>query len=375
MAELGSADLSLLSLLNEARALPFFSLFSIDMLANCAYLDGAIEECEFDACEILPLEPTPDILFQREAQERRFELDAWARFDVPTQDYYDLTDYPEGYTAYNGSHIWDFIYKKLSFVGMLDDKGIVAEPDDDWRAIFDRALSGVHASISCHVTDSMYTDDDANVAAEFKRRLGNYPDRIANMHFAFLLCLAALREARPTLISFDYDVGHTGGSALDSPQEATQKASDLAQLLAQLPILNRSELELSAALLRESGATANECILAFNQDKQFLEESGIWQMRQRSRAMLRVMDCIACGVCRLHGKICWFGVATALKIIFSDRRTEPLARVEIAALVVALEKLTFSVRFAAEMMNALQDEEEQGQVKKGSNREEESFAS
>ena len=53
VAHKGAADVTALSLLEEIRGLKFFSLYSIDLLANCAYLGGAPEECEFDACEVL----------------------------------------------------------------------------------------------------------------------------------------------------------------------------------------------------------------------------------------------------------------------------------------------------------------------------------
>ena len=52
VAHKGAADVTALSLLEEIRGLKFFSLYSIDLLANCAYLGGAPEECEFDACEV-----------------------------------------------------------------------------------------------------------------------------------------------------------------------------------------------------------------------------------------------------------------------------------------------------------------------------------
>ena len=52
VAHKGAADVTALSLLEEIRSLKFFSLYSIDLLANCAYLGGAPEECEFDACEV-----------------------------------------------------------------------------------------------------------------------------------------------------------------------------------------------------------------------------------------------------------------------------------------------------------------------------------
>lgn len=338
----GAKDLELLSILSEVRGFPFFSLFSIDMLAGCAYLDEQPEECDFDTCEILPMEPTPRALLERDLAERSFELDSWARMDVPSDDYYDLVDYPEGFTGYNGSHVWNFVYEKLAFGA---EKNSRAEDDDDkdgWRNVFDRTVSGVHASVSCHVADGM--EDDELCQDEFDRRLGDFPERIANLHFAFALVLCAVSQARPWLGDYDYDIG-------DSTESTAEEARAAVKALASQDILADAHLQSAAALLRESAAAASECVLATSQDAEWLEETGIWQMRQRSRAMLRAFDCVQCGVCRLHGKVCWLGVATALKVIY-NYDTKPLSRTEVASLLVSLEKLATSVRFCFEMTEA-----------------------
>ena len=68
IAAAGAEDLGLLSHLEELRSMKFFSLYSIDMLANCAYLGGALEECDFDACEVLPEEPVPQAVLDRDTK-------------------------------------------------------------------------------------------------------------------------------------------------------------------------------------------------------------------------------------------------------------------------------------------------------------------
>lgn len=326
----GAKELELLSVLSEVRGLPFFSQFSIDMLAGCAYLDEQPDECEFDTCEILPIEPIPKGLLDRDLTERTFELDSWARMDVPSEDYYDLADYPEGYTGYNGSHVWNFVYDKLAFKDESDREG--------WRSVFDRTVSGVHASVSCHVADGM--EDDEMCLEEFERRLGSRPERIENLHFAFALVLCAVAQARPWLGDYDFEIGEESSTAED--------ARAAVRVLASQDILADPRLNSAATMLRESAAAASECVLATSQDAEWLEETGIWQMRQRSRAMLRAFDCVQCGVCRLHGKVCWLGVATALKVIY-NYDTKPLSRTEVASLLVSLEKLASSVRFCFEM--------------------------
>ena len=340
IAALGAADLGVLSELEDLRSQKFFALYSIDMLANCAYLKDQLDECEFDACEVLPEEPAPLRLFARDLDEREFDLDAWARLDLPSEDYYDLEAYPEGYTGYDGSHVWRFIYEKLAFAGDAAETLDADERENGWRAVFDRAVSGLHASIACHVVDD-FSDDDDVCLEEYARRVGDHPDRGRNLHFAFALVLTALREARPALATFAFD-------ADDAAADADLRAR--VDALAAEPLLDEPALARMAPLMRAAAVTANECVLADDGgENEWLEEAGIWQMRQRSRAMLRVMDCVQCGACRIHGKVAWFGIATALRLIYDDLAKKPLARVEVAALLTTLAKLGTAVRFAQEM--------------------------
>lgn len=351
IADLGAADLNVLSNLEELRSFKFFSLYSIDMLANCAYIGGAVDECEFDACEVLPEEPAPLDLLERDGGERTFELDAWARFDLPSEDYYDLEAYPEGYTAYDGSHVWRFIYDNLSFAGSTKARrtcigGICPEDDENgWRAVFDRSISGMHASIACHVVDD-FSEDDDECLAEFRRRLQPeaHPERLRNLNFAFSLVLTALREARGALGSYAFE---PGDAALDG------ELRDKVRTLVSASLLDEPALSKMAPLLREGAVMATECVLATDDESgdEFVDETGIWQMRQRSRAMLRAMDCVQCGACRLHGKVAWLGIATAMRIIYGDTSSKPLARVEVAGLITTLAKLGTAVRFAEEMTN------------------------
>ena len=327
------------------------------MLANCAYIGGAVDECEFDACEVLPEEPAPLDLLERDGGERTFELDAWARFDLPSEDYYDLEAYPEGYTAYDGSHVWKFIYDNLSFAGSTKERrqcigGICPEDDENcWRAVFDRSISGMHASIACHVVDD-FSEDDDECLAEFRRRLQPeaHPERLRNLNFAFSLVLTALREARGVLGAYAFE---PGDAALDG------ELRDKVRTLVSASLLDEPALSKMAPLLREGAVMATECVLATDDESgdEFVDETGIWQMRQRSRAMLRAMDCVQCGACRLHGKVCWFGIATAMRLIYSDTKSKPLSRIEVAALITTLAKLGTAVRFAEEMTHVEEEED------------------
>ena len=78
----------------------------------------------------------------------------------------------------------------------------------------------------------------------------------------------------------------------------------------------------------------------------------IWQARLRSRDLMRIMDCVQCNVCRLHGKVGALGVATAMQVLLGaeGRRGDSnrLHRVEIAALITTLGKFASAIQIVAE---------------------------
>jgi hypothetical protein len=49
-----------------------------------------------------------------DTKEHHFELDGWARFELPKEDYYVLEQFPEGFTAYDGSEIWNFTQTRIA---------------------------------------------------------------------------------------------------------------------------------------------------------------------------------------------------------------------------------------------------------------------
>jgi len=343
ISAIGAADVTVLSHLEELRSFKVFSLYSVDLLANCAYLGGELQECEFDACEVLPAEPVPTALMERDETERGFELDSWARFDLPSEDYYDLEEYPEGYTGYDGAHVWKFVYDKICF---SEEEEELDEDPNGWRHVFDRAVSGLHSSIACHIVDD-YSEDDAECAREYHRRVGAHPARVRNLHFCFALVLTALREARQGLESYVFE---------PDDADADARIKKRVESLAKAPILEADELKRMAPLLRASAQGSAECVLIEDDSNEWLEETGLWQVRQRSRAVLRLFDCVQCGACRIHGKVAWLGVATALKLIYSDASARPLCRVEVAALLTTLAKLGTAIRFSEEMEELVAEE-------------------
>ena len=82
----------LLPLLSQIRSRPFFRVFAVDLLASCSYTPTHEEPCMLDACEIEPTDEVPSRIVERDEDEYEFELDSWARWDMPSDytEYYDL---------------------------------------------------------------------------------------------------------------------------------------------------------------------------------------------------------------------------------------------------------------------------------------------
>ena len=138
MAAIDAALPTLSPLLSELRSLPYFRLYSVDMLASCEYLPQELFECYTESCEIYPADDAdvPPGIRGSDFDEHDFELDGWARWDMPSEDYYDTLLFPEDYTGYDGSDVWKFIHGRIGFHGggMTNDE----YDADDWKADFNK---------------------------------------------------------------------------------------------------------------------------------------------------------------------------------------------------------------------------------------------
>ena len=79
---------------------------------------------------------------------------------------------------------------------------------------------------------------------------------------------------------------------------------------------------------------------------------GVEQVRLRTRDLLRIMNCVQCNLCRLHGKVSALGLASSLQVILGTKGSGEegfrpdtkgfvtLHRVEVAAMVTFCAKLS-----------------------------------
>jgi hypothetical protein len=262
--------------------------------------------------------------------DSEFEIDGWGRWDMPSSDYYDTEEFPEGYTGYDGSMIWEFIHKRICF----SDYGY---EDDHWKADFNKAVSGLHSVISAQVIRGIeekldagepFKDDEVwrDPSVEFQRRLsesGETPLAMENLYFAYMLFLSAAAKAKDRLLADCVSCKVEGEAAVA-----------LEAFLAN-PILNDPSVEIATRKLH---------------DHAMKSANSLWEARMRTRQLLRIMNCVQCNKCRLHGKIAMMGLSTALQIhLGSTGEGEDLSRihrVELAALISTLFKFSKAVQFS-----------------------------
>lgn len=254
---------------------------------------------------------------------------------MPSNDYYDIEQFTEGYTGYDGSVIWDYIHSKICFEGF-------EHQSDHWKADFNKAVSGVHSIVSAQVIRGIqdrvddgeaFTDDEVwrDPVAEFSRRMGTSgetPLAVENLYFVYMLLLSALAKSRDRLL-MDCQSGN-----IDA-----ETAAILTEVLC-LPLLQNPDVGVAAQKLRDHAVESADTL---------------WEARMRSRELLRIMNCVQCNKCRLHGKIAMMGLSTALQITIGrhGEGEDPslITRVELAALVTTLFKATRAVSICQGMRN------------------------
>lgn len=268
--------------------------------------------------------------------EHEFELDGWARWDMPSEDYYDTEEFPEGYTAYDGSEVWRFIHGRICFDGIYGD--------DNWKADFNKAVSGLHSMISAQVilgiqekidSGEEFTDDErkwSDPVAEYRRRLspsGETPLAVENLYFCFMLLLSAVKKASNRLQA-DCQSG-----------KIDQAAANVLPAILSSPLLNDDSVSIASKKLHDhavkDSASVNE----------------LWEARLRTRDLFRVINCVQCNKCRFHGKISAMGLSTALQILIGRTGeggdVNRIHRVELAALLSALYKFSRTIALCQEM--------------------------
>lgn len=285
--------------------------------------------------------------------------------DCPDSQYVDLLINPERFTGYKGPEawrIWDSIYEENCFkplsvkrplnpLATYTAKGNEGRRFHRWlqdqcveKRAFYRLVSGLHSSINIHLSARYLLDDNwfdkkwGHNVTEFQLRFdskltnGEGPKRLRNLYFLYLIELRALAKVLPFFQdpSFHLYTGQPKHDRLHKKLllELLQEAKSFPLHFDETTLFTGDKME--AARLKED-------------------------VRMAFRNISRIMDCVGCFKCRLWGKVQTRGLATALKILFSERQIQAtpnsvslpqfrLNRVEIVSLFNAIGRISTSVR-------------------------------
>ena len=201
------------------------------------------------------------------------------------------------------------------------------------KRVFYRLISGLHASISVHLSAKYLMKDIFGEMTfgpnlpEFRNRFdpgrtnNEGPQRLKNIYFIYLVEMKAILKAKKFLENLQFFTN------IDNNDSETKRlVKSLLSSIQQFP------------------HHFDEKVLFREKEVQSLKEVYKTQFRNISR----IMDCVGCDKCKLWGKVQVQGLGTALKILFSQSVDEPksslnLSRTEVVALFNAFAQLSESI--------------------------------
>ena len=155
-----------------------------------------------------------------------FWLDMCSNIPTNSSDYVNLLKNAESYTGYNGSHVWAAIYEENC---LFRTGGSATNICLEERVLY-RLLSGLHAATNTHVARFYHAPSKRQGRTEwapdlryFGRQFDGHPERLKNLHFAFVVLLRALRRASPFLATYDFPEPGVAGEAGDGRTAALMR--------------------------------------------------------------------------------------------------------------------------------------------------------
>jgi len=341
-SSLESTSSCTLDLTQHLRKRRFFRIYKVALHNECTYWKEGFK-CNKETCNVKECcnADIPSKFKEEDELDRRLppnsptwqedESIMWVTPNEPDYTYVDLERNQEGFTGYVGKsprRIWSEIYKQNCFEDYFEGKEQCLE-----SRVFYRIISGFHAEVSTHIASRyIYGSGKKKVIMEnkaiFDYKLGNYPERIDNLYFTYVVLLRAINRASPILKNYNYETGDE-----EDDRETKRLMNEL---------LN------------------TDLIASCTKDKSFDEEElfrgkqvkKIKQFRQSFFNISRIIDCTGCTKCRLHGKMQLIGLGTALRILFSDISSLQLTRNEIISLIVTAAKFGSSVEIIRKFRQA-----------------------
>mmetsp|Transcript_59421 Transcript_59421/g.173876 ORF Transcript_59421/g.173876 Transcript_59421/m.173876 type:complete len:426 (-) Transcript_59421:300-1577(-) len=347
-------------LLKRVVATPFFAHFKLNLCSKCSlWHDNPL--CSLRDCAVCECEEPPawamDEGCGKPQVDRQLDLGVspsiatgWPLALFPSgmeqssddEDVVvDLRLNPERYTGYGGesaARVWSAIHSENCFQPAQPDSAgqrkseVCLLPRE--QRVYNRLLSGLHASISLHIARTYCLERNASTVGECARwgaalevaseRVLQHPDRLENLYAAFAMLLRAVVKAGPAV-------------SAAVPKEDPEFAAGLQ--------------EWETEIFPEVQRMADACPKTFAEEELFAGPSGeaLWdQVQGRLDHLAEIMKCVGCDRCKLWGTLQTLGISTALRVLFQFDSEVQLSRQEAVALVHTLERLSSSLVYVRE---------------------------
>ncbi len=306
--------------------------------------------CRYEACKVCQCEdheiPLPwkqesinDDLnkkieenFSQLIEKYNYSSNQWLvenEIDARNGIYVDLLKNPEGYTGYQGQQIWTAIYKENCF-----SRGLIEKMCSEEKVFF-KIVSGIHSNINLHVCKSFFNFEKNLTYPNtelMKKTFLDYKDRINNLFFLHSLMLNAFFRAEKFISRFQFNTGYA------------ENDLRVKQILADL---------YSKKELRDFHKKGFENSMEM---KKFLKFDRLNEIKMKFRNISEIINCVSCQKCRVHGKLQIYGVATMLKILFSDEESINLKRNELVSFVIMIGKVSSSIKYVSDYLDGLKQE-------------------
>eukprot|EP00922_Rhytidocystis_sp_ex-Travisia-forbesii_P033245 GHVS01049417.1.p1 GENE.GHVS01049417.1~~GHVS01049417.1.p1 ORF type:complete len:623 (+),score=8.89 GHVS01049417.1:94-1962(+) len=341
-------------ILNRLKQRTFFKIFNVDLDKPCPFWaaeamcreEGSCSVCQCDDDQIpvvWKMKPIEDFVNRKHAASftpwegatTRGGLGNDGSFGAvsnelrgPKASYVDLSLNPPSYTAFKGGAAWDQIYRE-NCMRLANPLGGVTETGEcREEEMFFRIISGLHSNIAALSSEYYYDiktngslvtkTRDRNEGARynmefFREKLGLFPERISNLYFTFSILLRTVCELGPVLQECSCEAGNAS--------EDLAARADLFQLLNQ---------------------TLASCDAKYTEAPLFNRRSS--SVINQFHNITRILDCVECEKCRLHGKLKMTALQVALRASAPDTYVQSLERNEITALINALAYFTDAVQ-------------------------------
>jgi ERO1-like protein alpha len=339
-------------ILADLRTRTFFRYFKVKLDEDCPFW-AQNYFCELASCAVCECEDnevppawrntelrkeansTLDLSLQSSFKPWVENQSSWLKQEEP-DIYVNLLLNSEAYTHYQGQHIWQAIYNENCFTGPLDN--MCRE-----ERFFYSLISGLHSNINTHISYNYIepalfqvqsVEEIMNFAypniTMWHERVGKYPERIKNFYTSFAVLVRAANRAADFIANYKYDTGNT--------------VDDLATRNLIWQLLN---------------ITTEQCSMPFDESLLFTEAEGLElrdEIRNNFYNISRIIDCVGCEKCRLHGKLQIYGLGTAMKFLFGEnedvQRNELIVRY-IQAFINTLGKFSKAERLMKEMQESV----------------------